>query len=114
MQKSSLSQIQGTLMALVLKKALNMKEMSVEKGEDVVDKVSQQDVVDYCVLGSRDDVLVKAEVEEENLGGRADDVLVKAEVEGEEGRAENEEQELVKNLKLKNGLEVSELKKQTF
>ena len=94
----------------------NMKEMSVEKGQDVVDKVSRQDEVDYCVLGSGDDVLVKAEVEGENLGGRADDVLVKAEVEGENmgGRAEYEEQELVKNLKLKNGLEVSELKKQTL
>ena len=108
----------------------NMKEM-LEKGQDVVDKVSWQDEVDYCVLGSGDDVLVKAEVERENLGGRADDVLtkadierenlggraddvlVKAEVEGENlgGRAEYEEQELVKNLKLKNGLELSELKK---
>ena len=94
----------------------NMKEMSVEKGQDVVDKVSRQDEVDYCVLGSGDDVLAKAEVEGENLGGRADDVLVKAEVEGENmgGRAEYEEQEVVKNLKLKNGLEVSELKKQTL
>ena len=76
----------------------NMKEMSVEKGQDVVDKVSRQDEVDYCVLGSGDDVLAKAEVEGENLGGRA----------------EYEEQELVKNWKLKNGLEVSELKKQTL
>ena len=76
----------------------NMKEMSVEKGQDVVDKVPRQDEVDYCVLGSGDDVLAKAEVEGENLGGRA----------------EYEEQELVKNLKLKNGLEVSELKKQTL
>ena len=76
----------------------NMKEMSVEKGQDVVDKVSRQDEVDYCVLDSGDDVLAKAEVKGENLGGRA----------------EYEEQELVKNLKLKNGLEVSELKKQTL
>ena len=75
----------------------NMKEMSVEKGQDVVDKVPRQDEVDYSVLGSGDDVLAKAEVEGENLGGRA----------------EYEEQELVKNLKLKNDLEVSELKKQT-
>ena len=50
----------------------NMKEMSVEKGQDVVDKVSQQYDVDYCVLGSGDDVLAKAEVEGENLGGRAE------------------------------------------
>ena len=94
----------------------NMKEMSVEKGQkNVVDRISRQDEIDYCVLGSGDDVLAKAEVEGENLGGRSDDVLVKAEVEGENmgGRAEYEEQELVKNLKLKNCLEVSELKKHT-
>ena len=68
-----------------------MKEMSVEKGQDVVDNVSWQVEVDYCVLGSGDDVLVKAEVEGENLGGRADDFLVKAEVEGENlgGRADD-------------------------
>ena len=41
---------------------------------------------------------------------------MKAEVEGENlgGKVEYEEQELVKNLKLKNGLEMSELKKQTL